>query len=409
MDKEILILGTVDTKGELLKLLRQKIFEMGCKPLLMDLSMGYVREQFADITSDELLFGIGEDAANIRSSRDRGKITDIMVKAAQKKTSEILSHRDIRCIASMGGVSMAFMASRIMREVPFGVPKAMLVTAAMPAYISEWFGAMDIGIFQSIVDFSGDNEMVRNAIYRFSCAICGMALAPKFTFSSLPYPSVAITELGFSPNCARIVEEMLREKGFHVYSFHAQGISDRTMDKLLREGYFDGIIDIVTAGLIEEIFKGTRAAGMERLGYLSKRDIPKVLAPAALNITNCEKIEKKRYKGKKILKVDGLRSYVRYSVSELKEAAKVYADKLNTAKPPTVFFFPKKGLSSLDKEGSLLHVPEEDMLFLRELKRWLHNSEVEIIEMDCNLEDDEFAISMVNKFYELHMQRKSRR
>jgi uncharacterized protein (UPF0261 family) len=56
---------------------------------------------------------------------------------------------------------------------------------------------------------------------------------------------------------------------------------------------------------------------------------------------------------------------------------------------------PLRGWSSLEREGSPLFDPEEDKVFIEELKR---NLEVplEIEEVDCNLEDMETAKALVN-------------
>lgn len=401
MSKSIVLFCTVDTKAEQILFLKKRIVSKGCRPIIFDLSMGEIENQFADITSNELLLSSGVDPKLVRNSKDRGKISEIMVQSAKNRLKTLIDKEEIGCFAAMGGVSMASMASQLMQEIPFGIPKAILITAAMPSYISKWFDAMDILIFQGIIEFSGMNEIIKNVLDRFAGAVCGMCEVQRFDFSSLPYPSVAITELGFSQKCAHNVQRLLREKGFHVYSFHAQGISDRTMEKLLKQGCFHGVIDIATAGLIEELFGGTRAAGMERLDYLSHRSMPVVLAPAALNITNIKHGAIKNKKQKPVLKVDSLRAYVRYSKGQLKNASKLYAEKLNSAKSSVVFLFPTKGLSSLDSKGSILFNPEEDKIFINEIRKRLKNPNVLIKEIDCNLEDSQFAEALIQEFFML--------
>ena len=101
------------------------------------------------------------------------------------------------------------------------------------------------------------NTLVKNAIAQVAGAIAGMVEeAYDYRSLKLPYPAIAVTELGFSDQCAKYVEQLLTEKGYSVYPFHAQGISDRAMDRLISQGFFDGVIEIVPAGLIEERFKG---------------------------------------------------------------------------------------------------------------------------------------------------------
>lgn len=172
------------------------------------------------------------------------------------------------------------------------------------------------------------------------------------------------------------------------------------MDDLILQGFFDGVIDIASAGVIEDMFAGNRAAGPKRLEAAGERGLPQVVAPCSVNITNAgparEQSEKYASRERK-LKLDELRIMTRYDTDELVAAAKVYADKLNKAKGPIRILFSTRGLSSLDREGSVLHAPEEDKVFVEELRRNL-KPEIGIEELDCHLEDAEFALALVETF-----------
>ncbi|MCJ7594875.1 MAG: Tm-1-like ATP-binding domain-containing protein, partial [Desulfobacterales bacterium] len=218
------------------------------------------------------------------------------------------------------------------------------------------------------------------------------------TSLKLPYPSVAVTELGFSDQCAKNVELLLTEKGYHVFPFHAQGISDRAMDRLISQGFFDGVIEIVPAGLIEERFKGNRPAGMARLDAAGERGIPQVWAPCCLNITGAGPTRNNREKYMatgKVLEIDEMRSMARFPVDEMIIGAVLYAEKINKARGPIKLVVPLRGWSSLERGGSPLLDPEEDRIFIEELKRNL-KVPLEIEEVDCNLEDMDTAKVLVD-------------
>jgi uncharacterized protein (UPF0261 family) len=300
---------------------------------------------------------------------------------------------------------MALMGSRVMQALPFGIPKLIGVPAAMPTYVKEWFDASDIAIMQAIMEFSGMNDFVRVGIELLAGAICGMVENQRpYDSLSLPYPSCAITELGFCPACAKEVERLLEEKGYYVISFHAQGISERAMDKLIGQGFFDGLIDICPAGLIEEALKGNRAAGFERLDAPLQRGMPVVLAPCCLNLTGCgpTRIDREKYANReKVWKMDALRSMTRLNREELLLCARLYSEKLNKARSRVRFLIPLKGFSSIDRPGTILYDPDEDRILIDELRRLVTNRNVEFIEMDCNLEDRDFASALVSSFEEL--------
>jgi uncharacterized protein (UPF0261 family) len=398
MGKKVLILGTINTKGEQLRFLKEKITFRGHETLLMDLSMGGYPSFQADITPQEIAGLVGKSLEEIVASKDRFAVVDAMRAGAQQKALDLLSQDHLDGIVALGGSTMALIGSQVMSKLPFGIPKVIATPAAMPVYVGKWFGATDVIVMQLIMEIAGMNDLVKNAIAQVAGAISGMVEeAYDHRALRLPYPSIAITELGFSDLCAKYVEELLTEKGYHVYPFHAQGISDRAMDRLISQGFFDGVIEIVPAGLVEERFKGNRAGGMERLDAACERGIPQVWAPCCLNLTGAGPTRTNRGKyiaSGKVLDIDEMRAMARFPRDELLIGAKLYAEKIDKAKGPIKLVVPLRGWSSLDQEGSILYDPEEDRLFIDELKKNLRHP-LEIEEVDCNLEDIRTARALV--------------
>jgi len=398
MGKTIVIIGTVNTKGDQLQFLKERIESRGHKAILMDISMGGRPDVQADITPEEIAGLAGKNIEEIRASKDRLTITNAMTAGAQQKALDLLSRGELDGIVSLGGATIALISSQVMSKLPFGIPKVIGVPAAMQAYVGKWFGSNDSVVMQLIMEIAGMNDLLKNAIAQVAGAISGMVEeADDYKSLKLPYPSVAVTQLGFSDQCAKYVEDLLTEKGYHVYPFHAQGVSDRAMDRLISQGFFDGVIEIVPAGLIEEQFKGNRAAGMERLDASGERGIPQVWAPSCLNITGAgiTRTNREKYLATgKVIEIDEMRAMARFPRDELLIGAKLYAEKINKAKGPIKLVVPLRGWSSLEKEGSPLLDPEEDQVFIEELKKNLRVP-LEIEEVDCNLEDIDTARALV--------------
>jgi uncharacterized protein (UPF0261 family) len=399
MGKNIVIIGTVNTKGDQLSLLKERIESRGHRAILMDISMGGPPAFQADITPEEIAGLVSKDIEEIRASKDRLTITNAMSAGAQQKALDLLSQGELDGIVSLGGSTIALVASQVMSKLPFGIPKVIGVPAAQTVFVGRWFGSNDSVVMQLIMEIAGMNDLVKNAISQVAGAISGMVEeAFDYTSLKLPYPSVALTELGFSDQCAKHVEQLLTEKGYHVYPFHAQGISDRAMDRLISQGFFDGVIEIVPAGLIEERFKGNRPAGMARLNAAGERGIPQVWAPCCLNITGAgiTRTNREKYLATgKVLEIDEMRAMARFPVDEMKIGAELYAEKINKAKGPIKLVVPLRGWSSLEKEGSILLDPEEDRIFIEALKKHLRVP-LEIEEVDCNLEDLDTAQALVD-------------
>ena len=399
MGRKIVIIGSVNTKGDQLTFLKESIESRGHQAILMDISMGGHPSFQADITPEEISRLGGKDISEVITSKDRFAITNTMSKGAQQKALDLLSKGALDGIVSLGGSTIALLGSQVMSKLPFGIPKVIGVPAAQPVYVGRWFGANDAVVMQLIMEIAGMNDLVKNAIAQVAGAISGMVEeALDYKSLKLPHPSIAVTELGFSDQCAKNVEKLLEEKGYHVYPFHAQGVSDRAMDRLISQGFFDGVIEIVPAGLIEERFKGNRPAGMARLDAAGERGIPQVWAPCCLNLTGAGPTRTNREKyiaSGRVLDIDEMRSMTRFPVDEMIIGAKLYAEKINKANGPIKLIVPLKGWSSIDREGSILYNPEEDQIFMEELKKNL-TVPLEIEEVDCNLEDFDTARALVD-------------
>ena len=404
MGKNIVIIGSTNTKGEQLKFLKERIESRGHKGVLMDISMGGQPTIEPDVPPGEIARLGGKEIDELIASKDRLFVTNTMSAGAQQKALQLLSEDKLDGIVSLGGSTIALVGSQVMAKLPFGIPKVIAAPAAQTVYIGKWFGATDLVVMQLIMEIAGMNDLVKNAICQVAGTIAGMVEeAYDYKSLKLPYPSIAITELGFSDQCAKYVEQLLTEKGCHVYPFHAQGISDQAMDRLISQGFFDGVIEIVPAGLIEEKFKGNRPAGMNRLDAAGERGIPQVWAPCCLNLTGAGPTRTNREKyvaSGRVLKIDAMRAMTRFPVDELIIGAKLYAEKINKAKGPIKLVVPLRGWSSLEREGSILYDPEEDQIFIQELKKNL-KAPLEIEEVDCNLEDFGTAQALVDSLVNL--------
>ena len=396
----VVVMGTLDTKGEEIQFLKQQLERGKCSVIVIDVSMGGEPLFEADVGPAEIARLGGKTIEEIRLSKDRDWMTKVMERGAVEKVKQLYSAGEVGGIMAVGGSTMALFGAQVMKSLPFGIPKIIVCPGVVPAQVRKLYDTMDMTIMQGVVDFTGLNELSMSVLVRAAGAICGMVEDSGEAISRLLEKSVAITQLGWSANCAKLVKQYLEERGYRVYPFHAQGVGDRAMDDLIVKGFFDGVIDIAPAGVIEDIFSGTRSGGPKRLEAAGERGLPQVIAPCSINITNASltrRLSEKYVSREKKFKQDEARVETRYNREELVTAAKVYAEKLNKAKGPVKFLFPTRGWSSLDREGSVLHAPEEDKVFVEELRRNLKPG-VGIEELDCHLEDPEFALALVETF-----------
>ena len=167
----------------------------------------------------------------------------------------------------------------------------------------------------------------------------------------------------------------MEERGFEVIPFHAQGVGDRAMEELIGEGVFQGVVDIVPAGVGEELLGGNRAAGPKRLESAGKMGIPQIITPCGFDMLSCGPLERgdrgdplwvsRGIKNRKYFVPDAFRVQARTTSDELREIAKEVARKLNQSKGPVIILIPLKGWSSLDQEGMPLYDPDADRSLYR--------------------------------------------
>jgi uncharacterized protein (UPF0261 family) len=415
MNKHIVILSTLDTKGKEAGYLKSLIEAQGFKTLLMDTSIGGEPTIRPDISSEEVAAAGGGNILDIRASRNTGEVTLIMIKGASLKLLERLAKGELDGIISFGGASNTTSATTVMKALPFGIPKLMVSsTASMPAYAAMYIGTKDITMMHSVVDISGLNDLTKAVLERAAGGICGMTAAsdgaakPKSTS-----PLIALSTFKFAEECGQHAMALLEKKGYTVIPFHAQGIGDKAMEELIDQGLFQAVVDLVPAGVSEELLGGNRAAGPHRLEAAGRVGIPQVITPCGFDMLSCGPL-RRREKGdplwttrelakRKIFIPDEFRVQARTSAEELLKVAASVAQKLNQAKGPVKFLIPTKGWSTLSVGGADLHDPETDAVFAPALKEHLRPG-IEVSELPMVMNSPEFSEALVEALEEMMKQ-----
>jgi uncharacterized protein (UPF0261 family) len=416
MAKSILIISSLDTKGYEVKFLKDLIEKKGHQTIVLDMSTRGESPIPADISCQDVAEACGSNMDEVKNpEKNRDEITSIMIRGAIIKALELYQADKLSGVIGVGGVSNTSMSTDIMKAFPFGVPKLMVSSgAAMPSYAGGFFGSSDITIMSSVVDMAGLHELSKSVLIRAAGAICGMVeTGAKATTDSLKReetPLIAITEFHYSDECCKLVCQSLEEKGYKIIPCHAQGVGDRAMDRLLDQGIFDGVVDIVPSGLSEELFGGNRAAGPDRLEAAGKRGIPQIITPCGFEMISCGPLERKdsgdplwisrNLADRNYYHHDAYRVQARTNEEELRLVAKIVAEKLNKAKGPIKVLIPEKGWSTLSVEGQPLHDPDTDRAFVQELERHL-KPEIEVRRLGTHLNSPEFAAAIVETFHEM--------
>jgi len=413
MKKTILIVANLDTRGSEFKMVKELIESRGHHALLLDFSME--QEPFfpGDITCEEVAREGGiDDIEEVRQlyRTKRTLATENQITGAKKIVSRLLKEGKVHGVLGVGGGTSTLVSTSIMQSLPFGMPKLMASSmAGHPKYVDKYVGTKDITMLNTVVDVVELNPILEIQLINAVGAICGMVeISPGWEIV-FDKPVIAITSFGFAERAVEPAIHFLREKGFIPVPCHAQGRGDRAMDELIREGWFQGVIDIVSRGIGEELLGGNCAAGDDRLLAASESGIPQVVAPSGLDMLSIGGRPEllNNYKDRPQALIDKLRIEARTSPEELEQMAEIISDRLNCSSAPCAVLIPLKGWSSLDKEGLALYDPEADAFFTSVLKKRL-NPNIPVKEVDLHLNTPEFgreAVDLFNKIYKKNQTR----
>ncbi len=402
MPKTVLIISTLDTKGPETLYLRDKVQSLGLNALLMDLSMRGDGTSPAEIPPAEVAEAGGSSLEEIHASRERSKITNITIDGASKIARSLRSEGRVDGVLGLGGSTGSLMATEVMRALPFGLPKIMVSsTAALPGLSTRYIGTGDIALFHSVVEISGVTDLLRNVLDRAARAVAGMVEDDVASPRAAGGRAVALTMLGPCEQCASAVRKALEAEGLQVIGFSAAGIGDRAMEAMIREGLFQAVVDLAPGGVGEHFFGFMRDAGPDRLESAGNLGIPQIVSTCSVNhMTPAKRRYKPEYAERRKYDLDKHRTWIRHAPEELKEVAGEFARKLNEARGPVRMVIPLKGWSSVDAPGNPTHDPEEDRVFVEELKTLL-NPTTPIEEVDANMEEPAFAQAVVRATLEI--------
>ena len=399
MSKTISVVATLDTKGVEAQFVKERIESAGLSALVID--AGVIGEPLfvADVPREKVAEAAGENLTELLSERDRGRSVAVMAEGAAKVVRGLFDAGTIHGIISLGGSAGTTIGTSAMRALPVGFPKVMVSTLAS-GDTRPYVGIKDITMMYSVVDIAGLNRVSRRILANAAAAVCAMAEA-ELPSAAEEKRLIAATMFGVTTPCVNKAREILEEKGYEVLVFHATGSGGRAMEDLIESGFISGVLDITTTEWADELVGGVLSAGPQRLGAAGKKGIPQVVAPGALDMVNFGPPDTvpEKFKDRTFYQHNPTVTLMRTTKGETAELGRIIAEKLSAATGPTSFFYPRKGVSAIDREGQPFHDPEADEAFISSLKAAV-GPNVQVVELDNHINDEAFAVAVARSLME---------
>lgn len=395
MGKKVVLCSTMDTKADEALFLKEEIERNGLDVIVVDMGMSRKSPDGVDISQAEVA---GENLERILSSKVRSEAINMMTDGLKRVVRELYEEKKLDAIISLGGSGGTTMASAAMHELPIGIPK-LIVTTMASGNTLPYVQGEDILLLNPVVDVQNLNFLTRYMLKEAASILTGMIEAGVLSKSEKK--AIAISCFGVTTPCVDRLTARLEALGYEVLIFHARGVSGgKIMEKMIRSGYFSGVIDVTTTEIIDEVAGGIYPVGDERLRGAVKMGIPYIVVPGALEMINLgtEDSLTETQKARMLYKHSPASVKMRADANEMKKAAALFAERLGCSIPGrTEVIIPLKGFDNVDSEGKVFWLPEADKAFIDELSSKLPAT-VAVTSVDCHINDEAFAETILARF-----------
>jgi uncharacterized protein (UPF0261 family) len=407
--RTVVIVATLDTRGDEVEFLKELIESKGHGVITVDVGVMGSPHMPADFTREEVAEAGGKSLRQLveaaSAGADRQQATDVMIAGARRIVADVYSAGRLDGILSLGGSTAAATGAAVMKGLPMGLPKLLITTFMSLAPI----GNEDIAVMQSPVDLVGLNRIVARTLANAAGAIVGMVEqeVPKAQERKL----AGVTALGVTTPAVQKVISRLEKRGYDCIVFHA---TSEKLDTMARDGAIDVILDLTTFETVPkllypaEVLATLSPSGQvdrSRLSSAAGKAIPQIIAPGGLDMhifpgaTGIDSVPPE-YRDRAWSLHGPNVVLVRTTDQELQQVGATIAGRANKAAGPVAIVIPLGGFSDASKKGAPLYDPQADQAFVRALKRDL-DKRIKVVEVDCNINEDDFADEVVRAFDEV--------
>src|SRR5690554_5859691 len=168
------------------------------------------------------------------------------------------------------------------------------------------------------------------------------------------------------------------------------------MEALIRENYFDGVLDITTTELADELCGGICSAGSERLEGAGETALPQVVVPGCMDMVNFGSMDTvpEIYKYRYLYGWAPDVTLMRTNEEENIQLGEKLATKINQSLGPSLVLLPLKGLSELDSQGKEFYRPEINQMLFSTIKQKVREP-IKVSEVEAHINDPKFSKMLV--------------
>ncbi len=402
--RPVLLIATLDTKGEEVAYVRERLIACGCSSLVMDAGiLGEPRGVRPDVDAAAVALAGGHTLEEVRASGSRGAAVERMLAGVRAQALRLWGEGRIGGVLCLGGAEGAALGAAAMQALPVGVPKLLVSPSASGRRtFAPFVGASDTMVMHSVVDIIGLNPISRAVFDNAAAALAGMARDAGQPATTTAGAGLGVTMLGQTTPAVERMLAPLRAAGWEPVVFHANGVGGPAMERLVEEGALAATIDFTLSELANEVNDGIHATGPDRLRAAGREGIPQVVVPGCVDFFNQGPRDTvpARFLARKTYFHNPTATLVRLTAEESAGLGAEVASRLAEARGPVAVVAPTRGFSLVDVEGGALWDPEVDAAFLDALEQGLP-PQVGFERVEAAVNDAAFADRVVERFLEV--------
>lgn len=388
--------ATMDTKGIEIAFVADRIRTCGVEVVTVDVGTKDPPVAVPDVSREQVAAGCSN--SNPLTKSERGEAVTAMSAALVNFLVAEHAAGKVAGVIGIGGGGGTALITPALRALPVGVPKLMVSTMAS-GNVGPYVDCADLTMMYSVVDVAGINSVSRRVLANAAHAIVGMVQhsLPSITEK----PTLGMTMFGVTTPCVEAVRKSLEAEGYDCLVFHATGSGDRAMENLVRSGLIQGVIDVTTTAVADEVVGGVLACGPHRFDAILEACVPYVLSVGALDMVNfgAKETVPDKFQSRKLHVHNAQVTLMRTTPDENRQFARWIASKLNRSTAPLTLLIPELGLSAIDAPGQPFHDPEANSVLFEELERSVAQTEQRRIErLPLHINDPKFAAALVAEF-----------
>jgi uncharacterized protein (UPF0261 family) len=392
----VVLVGTLDTKGEEIRFARDAIAAAGLETIVVDAGTVGSPAFAPDIDRARVLDAAGLSIAELQARGDRGESVAAAARGIAQVVADLCANGHAEGILALGGSAGTTIGTAAMRAAPFGMPKVMVSTLAS-GQTRPYVGGSDIAMFASVADVAGLNRITTTVIANAAAALAGMVHARRARPPEVwDRPLVTATMFGVTTPCVDRARRVLEGKGCEVVVFHATGVGGQAMEGLVRDRQVQGVLDLTTTELADELVGGVLSAGPDRLEAAVRSGVPQVVSLGALDMVNFGPMATvpEKFRQRKLHVHNPSVTLMRTTPDENRRLGEWLARVLGRASGRTVVLIPRGGVSALDAPGKSFHDPESDAALFEGVRSGLAdaaNPLVSVVVREEHINDVAFA------------------